>query len=223
MDKEIKNLVGRRLDSTDTEHRPNDDGENGRIVENMLGIEENNSTGADINGKEIKTKNKKSKCRTTLFSCEPVRNKDRGYKRMTDIIDAYTTSVTGNIKRCNTTFRSGKANSKGLYLSLETDKRKESDQRLCIYGVNDELVAHWPLDKLWKRFEKKLSNVVLIEHDGSVVSSVTSHSGIVKESVWRMIENGDIVVEFRARTGKNRGTAFRAHKKTHAQMYKERK
>ena len=215
MDNKMNKLVGRRLDSTDTEHRPKDDGENGRIIENMLGIEENNSTGADCVDGEIKSVNTKSTCRTTLFSCEPIRNKDRGYNRMTDIIDAYATFTDGDFKKCNTTFRSGKPNNKGLYLSLERD-----EERLCIYGINDELVGHWQLEKLWKRFSKKLNKVVLFEHDGSVVSSVTSHSGIVKESVWRMIENGDIVVEFRAKTGKNRGTSFRAYKKSHSKMYK---
>jgi hypothetical protein len=181
------------------------DGDIGRLFEDKFGVDENNSPLADWNGIELKTKKSSSNSKVTLFSKSPTwghksSNNDRvyNYGYESDGTYKFNTSVT------NTT------NNLGWKSNVNYDNKTVE---LLLY---DNIESSYSFETLQSAMEGKLNTIALIDTDikdgGVLFDSFSILYGVSMMKFLNYIENGKIVIEFRMRIGKDRGTAFRISK-----------
>jgi hypothetical protein len=190
------------------------DGDIGRLFEDEFGVDENNSPLADWNGIEIKTKKSTSKSRVTLFSKSPTWS----YKLSTnDRVYNYGYEVDGTYK-FNTSISNNPNN-----LGWKSNVNYESGVIELLF--NDSIEATYSFDTLKESLEGKLNTLALINTDitGDKVlfESYAILSGVSMEKFLNYIDTGKIVIEFRMRIGKDRGTAFRIPKNRMYDLYNE--
>ena len=188
------------------------DGVIGRLFEDKFGVDENNSPLADWNGIEIKTKKSLSNSKVTLFTKSPTwrhksSNNDKvyNYGYESDGTYKFNTSVT------NTTNNLG-------WKSIVNHNNKTVE--LLLY---DNIEASYSFETLQSAIEGKLNTIALIDtdvKDGNVLyDSYSILSGVSMNKFLEYIETGKIVIEFRMKIGKDRGTAFRIAKNKMYNLY----
>ena len=198
----------------------------GYTLETLLGVEENNDSGADFGNIELKAKrDRTSGSRLSSFTQAPIwltnsRKvvKTHGeWKEEKQRINFYTT------------VKFGTKNPQGLSLKIE-------DATLYLHSAKTgSMLARWPLAVLAFRQEQKLSNMVIVsaKTKGSGDSeefhyhSADFYSDPSPEMLKSLIEDGTIVVDTRMwldpSTNKlrDRGTAFRIDKSKVPLMYEK--
>jgi hypothetical protein len=198
--------------SNNFQSRKNDDGQFGRLLEESLGIKENNSQNADVScldgDVELKTHNADSTTNITLMSKEPKWNKSEGFNNWHDVVRTFPTSDEDGTIRCYTTI-GNTPNNKGLSVYVDED-----DKKVKIMDLNQRTVGSWSFDMLQNKLDKKCGDsvIVVLRNTKNIVLGADVYSGGDFDNMKEMLRDGRMVVEIRAKTGAtkhNHGTGFR--------------
>jgi hypothetical protein len=195
----------------------------GYTFEELWGLEENNDSGADLDGEvEFKATRKSKKCRVTAFTQSPLW---KGSLR--DVIRAYGTKDKEQQDRINWfPSLSSKPNPAGLRLEI-------NDDTVFIVNADNRKVASIHLEVLKHRFKMKLNNALMIYADSKKLKKVEHFHyneaylclGIDTQPIKNLILEGKLVVEPRVylNTGtdklRDRGMAFRLDGKYLRELY----
>ena len=167
----------------------------GYTLETLLGVEENNSVGADIDGEiELKAKRKAGSSRTTSFCQNPI-----WLKKSRQIIKKYGWDDPENPERINfyPSLRYGAETPQGLSLELR-------DGSLFVLGKDKERLAEFPMEVLRFRFRQKFSKLVLVlaerekkrgSREKFLFDEAYYCSGLSVNKVGQLLREGKIVVE----------------------------
>ena len=186
----------------------------GYTFECLFGIEENNDSGADLNGKiEFKAARKNRSSRTSSFTQAPI-----WHFEIRDIIKKYGKQHPENPDRINWyPSLNNDVNPAGLILKIEDGELHVVDQK------DENILGSIPISVLQYRFRQKLDKLLLVYADTKRVDGVEhfhyneaymcQHPST--DSIESLISEGKLVVEPRCHlfksTGKvrDRGVAFR--------------
>ena len=197
----------------------------GFTLETLLGVEENNSSGADIDGLiELKAKRKEGSSRTTCFCLTPNWLSD-----IRSIIKKYGWDDPKKPERINfyTSLRYGAATPQGLSVDIDGNS-------LFILGREGEKLAELPLQKVEGRFREKFPELIIVSADSQKEKGA-------KEKFWfneayhcrdlnisritEVLKAGKLILEARMwmhkETGKlrDRGFAFRMSSKDTKELF----
>ena len=184
----------------------NNDGRFGNYLESLFGIPENNRKGSDLPGIELKTKVSKS-AHITLFSKEP------DYKALStfDMICEY-----GSLGKLNARVKSDHIWN-NLFVTISNNCIEVYDE------LKDIVICSWTRESIEERIIEKIQNIELynVTDYGSSFSydSKDTYTGTSYERFIELVKQGLIVIDFRMKFGKNRGTAFRIYKKYMDDLY----
>jgi len=186
----------------------------GYTFETLFGIEENNDSGADLNGKiEFKAQRKGRSCRTSSFTQAPI-----WHYQIRDIIKKYGKSHPEDTDRVNWyPSLNSDENPAGLILTID-------DGNLLIKDNHQDLViGEIPIEILKYRFKQKLNKLLLVYADAKKIDSIEhfhyneaflcQEPGL--ENISKLILEDKLVVEPRCHLFKStnkvrdRGVAFR--------------
>jgi len=197
----------------------------GYTLETLLGIEENNDSGADIDGSiELKAKRKNSSARTTSFTQSPI-----WYQTRQAIVKEYGWPDTDNPERINfyPSLKYRNESPQGLFLDVE-------DNHLFIKGKSGEKLAELPLEVLRFRYRQKFPNLMLVLADRKKEKNKPERfhyneayncTNIISEQIVKLLKNGKMAVEPRIWMDKNtgklrdRGMAFRLSSKYTMELF----
>ena len=125
----------------------------GYTLETLLGVEENNSSGADIDGEiELKAKRKNGNSRTTSFCQNPI-----WLKKSRDIIREYGWQDSEKPNRLNfyPSLRCNVRSPQGLMLNVEKGS-------VFVIGKDNEKLAELPMEVIRFRFRQKFKNLLIV-------------------------------------------------------------
>ena len=187
------------------------DGKYGNTFEDLLGLEENNLKTPDIDGYELKVKDKDTCSKQTLF------NKDAWVIKASDFLKNY--GIPHSTKKgelsCNTTV-TRKVNNRGFYLDTDDDFLyvKHKDTIICQYDWNiltESFMTKFPKAiKVYGSVKKENGKIYFHYNEAYYLTNSS------KEKFKKLIEENVICIDFKLRTQynkglspRNRGTAFR--------------
>jgi hypothetical protein len=186
----------------------------GYTLECLFGIEENNDSGADLNGKiEFKATRKNRSCRTSSFTQAPI-----WHYEIRDIIRKYGKQHAEDPDRINWyPSLNNDVNPSGLILKVEGGELHIKDE------ADGRIIGTIPIAVLQYRFRQKLDKLLLVYADTKKVDGIEhfhyNEAYVCQypctDSIESLIDEGKIVVEPRCHlfksTGKlrDRGVAFR--------------
>ena len=196
----------------------------GYTFEELWGLEENNDSGADLDGEiEFKATRKNKKCKVTAFTQRPVWK-----MKLRDVIRAYGTEDREHENRINwMPSLSPKPNPAGLKLEIDNE-----DQVWIVDAVGSK-IARLHLHTLKDRFEMKLSNALLVYAESKKISKIEHFHyneaylclNIDTQTIKNLILEGKLVVEPRVYLNtdtdklRDRGMAFRLGGKYLRELY----
>ena len=215
-------------------HRPGNDGGAGNTLEDLLGIKENNLPIADTKEWELKTQKTKENY-ITLFHMDPyprgtpnivtdILLPKYGWKHKTILREMSFRATLSAPQYTDRGFKVkvNKTNQKVLIsfdYSKVGDRHAEWLERVISLAGNGEINPQpfWSFDMLEEKIEKKNKNTCFVRAEKRVVGG---HEEFLFNNVWMLkdlsfnlfiqaIENGDILIDFDARTHHNHGTKFR--------------
>tara|TARA_R110002074_G_C12329771_1_gene647757 strand:- start:123 stop:815 length:693 start_codon:yes stop_codon:yes gene_type:complete len=196
----------------------------GYTLEFLMGIEENNSSGADIEGCiEIKAKRKSGSSRVTSFCQSPI-----WHVKIRDIIKQYGLDAGPRIN-FYPSLKCGAPNPQGLTLKVDNDN-------LFIMGKGEETLAELPLEVLVFRFRQKYKQLILVYADREKQRGKLERfwfneayycSKLSASKIATLLKQGKIVVEPRiwmckeTKKLRDRGMAIRLSDKWTKQLFLE--
>lgn len=196
----------------------------GHTLETLLGIEENNSSGADLGTIELKAKRNTSRTRVTGFTQDQiwVLLKDiiiKKYGRPLESNDKYSHALNCTINTIT--------NSNGLRIVIE-------NETLYVKDVSDNILSKVHLEVLCHRFSMKLNRLCLVHADRKLIDKVEHfHYNSVFicqnpdiKNVEKLLLENKLVVEYRMSlcldgSIRNHGTAYRIHEKYLKDFYND--
>jgi len=198
----------------------------GYTFECLFGIEENNDSGADLNGKiEFKAARKNRSCRTSSFTQAPI-----WHFEIRDIIKKYGKQHPENEDRINWyPSLNNDVNPQGLIVKVVADELHIQDQN------DGRVIGTVPIAVLEYRFRQKLDKLLLVYADTKKIDGVEhfhyNEAYLCQRpsvsNIASLVEEGKIVVEPRCHlfksTGKirDRGCAFRMKGEYLRDLYRE--
>ena len=197
----------------------------GYTLETLLGIDENNDSAADIDGKfEIKGMRKDSNSLKTHFSQRPI-----WIVKPRDIIRKYGQQCSENPERinCYSTLQCGKETPQGLKLEVR-------NSNLFLKGANNEDLAKYPLEVIHFRYEQKFTDMVMVLADRQkqrgkperfLYNEAYHCNNLSLTKVIKLLKQGKMKVDLRMWLNKDtnrlrdRGTAFRMKREETKELY----
>lgn len=228
--------------------RPGNDGGIGNTLEDLLGIKENNIPTADAGPFEIKAHSRNGTSLVTLFHIDPWPRTRRESVVQRLLVSKYgwPHQTLPHERSFRSTIRGDRATDRGFSIGVDrpntrivvrfdssridprhADWLKSVDERIGLGELNP--TPHWPFEELERTTISKLGNIIY------VTAEVKREQGIFfkYEEAWVLrnfdfqrflsaIENGDLYIDFDARTGHNHGTKFRLRANGWPALYSER-
>ena len=228
--------------------RKNNDGGIGNTLEDLLGIEENNLPIPNAAEWELKAQKKGTSSLVTLFHMEP---SPRAYKFVPLILlpvfgwrhQEAGTKYPDSEKSFRQTINASQYSNRGF--SVRVDRRNKKVLVEFNYGAID-LTSHekwannlinkglkpqpyWGFDDLYHKAGTKLHNCFFVWAESKRIDGILhfhyQEIFVLKtldiEKFINAIENGDIYIDFDARTGHNHGTKFRLKREALINLYAE--
>ena len=195
----------------------------GYTFEELWGLEENNDSGADLDGEvEFKATRKNKKCRVTAFTQAPLWN-----MALRDVIRTFGIEDQEKNNRINW-FPSLSSKPNPVGLRVEVD-----DDTVFIVDDNNRKIASIHLEVLKHRFKMKLSNALLVYAESRRINKVEHFHyneaylclDIDTQTIKSLILEGKLVVEPRVYLNtdtdklRDRGVAFRLDGKYLRELY----
>jgi hypothetical protein len=231
----------------DTSSRRND-GAAGNLLENLLGIEENNLPLPNANEWELKVQRFQTSSLMTLFHMEP---SPRALKFVPQVLlpiygwphDQAGKTHGENERSFRMTMNGGTRTNRGFKVIADTEVLKISFDSKSVdpqhsswlkeieskVGLNDlDPFPYWGLEDLRKKVAAKLQNAFYITADVKKDSEGQEHfhfgkceilSGFSLDGFIECLNEGSAFVEFDARTGHNHGTKFRIKQSSIPRLY----
>lgn len=224
------------------------DGAAGNLLENLLGIEENNLPLPNANEWELKVSRANTTSLVTLLHSEP---SPRTLKFVPAILlpnygwahQEAGGKYSEDERSFRMTMNAGSRTDRGFGVVVEEDRLcvsfdasavserhadwlKEVESRAS--HLNDfDPAPYWGLDDLTRKIGAKLHNTVFVVaerkveegHEWFRYSKVSMLSGFSVDSFVDCLRNGVAFVEFDARTGHNHGTKFRVQRNSLPTLY----
>ena len=228
--------------------RSNNDGGVGNTLEDLLGIEENNLPLPNAAEWELKAQKKATTSLVTLFHMEP---SPRAFKFVPSIllpkfgwkhqeaggkypdtersfrqtISASSYSNRGFIVKVN-------RNEQKVFVDFNPDQIDTNAHSKWFQYVSEksiETAPYWGFDDLFHKVGTKLHNCFFIRADSKKINGklhfhyqdIFMLKALDKNRFINAVENGEIYIDFDARTGHNHGTKFRLRNKALVDLYKE--
>lgn len=229
-------------------HRPGNNGSVGNTLEDLLGIPENNLQLPDFGEWELKSRRNNTTSLLTLFHGEPEPRNRRIVPRILlpqfgwSLIhpgNDYPTDERSFRATLTTTF-----SDRGFIVKIDRRAQKVSihfnsnrvDTRHASWlqtinnsrGLNDFTdPPYWTFEFLENKLHTKLHNLVFVgaetrTHSGVEQLRYTNISVFVQPTLERLLTllaNGNLYIDFDARTGHNHGTKFRINPQYLSQLF----
>lgn len=225
---ELKNklLIIKNMGWIET-HRNGDTGI-GKTLEDLLGIDENNLSVADLGFLgELKSYRVDSDSHLTLFTTEPVLH----CPKVSDFLKNYGYLDKKGRLALKNRLHHNKPNSQSMFLTIDN-----INQHLKIMINNNSIVKElgfYELNNLKMKFESKLKNSVILvgaksekNEDGEkfLFEKADMYINLSFDNFLKAVENGTISLEFRMHLNsdgsvRNRGTGFRIHRNNLEELY----
>jgi hypothetical protein len=229
--------------------RSKNDGAVGNTLEDLLEIPENNLAIANTVDWELKAQRKKTSSMITLFHIDPQPRKPESVvARIILPYYGWTHKEAGKKYPVNEmSFRatlSGKTyTDRGIKLNVESINRTVdivfnpaiTDERhkdwltkvVSYHGKEERVIASWNFDDLQKKCIGKIRNTIYVVADSRIVKGqeefkyekIELLEDFAFNNFLRDLINGDILVDFDARTGHNHGTKFRIKQNNWAVLF----
>ena len=228
--------------------RKNNDGGAGNTLEDLLGIEENNLPLPNAAEWELKTQKKNTTALITLFHMEP---SPRAYKFVPAILlpeFGWVHQKAGEIysseeKSFRQTINAKIYSNRGFSIKIDWNKRK-----ILVDFSFDKIDAithkswveilqnkslnpqpYWGFDDLFHKAGTKLHNCFFVRAESKKINGklhfhyqdIYMLKRLDMDKFINAIANGDIYIDFDARTGHNHGTKFRLRRETLINLYAE--
>lgn len=249
LDKLIQKLDEIKLMGWIENRRHGNHGGVGNTLEDLLEVAENNLQLPDFGKWEIKSQRAETSSLLTLFHCEPKPRDLRFVPRIAllkygwahqeagslysdnemsfrQTINALTTSDRGflvNVDRLN----------QKIFISFNASKiaahhnvwKKAVESRIGLNDLNPH--PYWDFSDLAQKLTTKLKNTIFVQAETKREISKESYhyrhfevyTGLDIENFISLIEEGQIYVDFDARTGHNHGTKFRIRSSAKYRLY----
>jgi hypothetical protein len=221
----------------------------GNILEDILGVSENNLPIPDLNEWELKSKRESSSSLVTLFHSEPF---PRKYKFVSNILlpkYGWRHKLAGinypaNEMSFRQTINGNRRSDRGFTVVIDRSSQKIliSFDRNYVDPRHSEWLKHvemnvglgelnpqpyWEFSNIYSSINRKLKNCCLAVADTKVESGkeffkyteFKLFTGFSYENFLKGLEEGYIYIDFDARTGHNHGTKFRIQKNKLMTLY----
>ncbi len=228
--------------------RKNNDGGVGNTLEDLLGIEENNLPMPNAAEWELKAQKKDTSSLVTLFHMEP---SPRAYKFVSLILlpvfgwrhKEAGTRYSQDEKSFRQTINAKTYSNRGFTVKVDRDKKKiliDFNHEFIDLQAHTEWVnnlkyeklkpqPYWGFDDLFHKAGTKLHNCFFMLAESKKISGILhfhyQEIFVLKtldiEKFITAIENGDVYIDFDARTGHNHGTKFRLKREALIDLYAE--
>jgi len=220
-------------------NRSKNDGAVGNTLEDLLEIPENNLAIANTVDWELKAQRKKTGSMITLFHLDPHPRKPESIvskvllpyygwehkqagKKHPENERSFRATINGK-SFMNRGFKlkvdSVKRTVDILYNPNETDLKHSAwkENVLDYHGKNEKVIAYWNFDELQTKCVGKIRNTIYVIADSRKVNGqeefkyekIELLEDFAFNNLLRGLINGDILIDFDARTGHNHGTKFR--------------
>jgi hypothetical protein len=223
------------------------DGAAGNIMEDVLGIPENNFTLADAGEWEIKTQRSYTSSLVSLFAYEPEPRNAHIVPKI--LLPKYGWKQTGmiNEKSFRATLSGAQYSDRGFKVVVDRDEEKlkitfnrtrvSSSHREWLKNVEHVVglgeinpQPYWKFDTIAEKIETKLKNLIYVIVEEKIKDRVQqfkfNHALLISEpSINKFIsgiERGFIYIDFNARTHHNHGTRFRIRQEKWDELYSKR-
>ncbi len=194
----------------------------GYTFESLMGIEENNSSGPDFKGIELKCfrlKQNQSKEKMNLFLKEP--EWIDGSKNQNERLERYGYFDAENQRQALYSTPTININTHNLSLSVDNETE---NVYLCF---NNTPIGKYDFTTIQFRLNEKLTESAYIgaENRGKDKNEefhyveLTYYSGPSIKEFIQLIESGDVMMEIRMHTKRNHGTCFRVKEEKLIQLY----
>lgn len=233
--------------------RPGNDGAVGNTLEDLLGIAENNLPIPNAAEWELKTQRSNTTSLTTLFHMEPspIALKFVPQVLLPKYGWAHRQAgekYPGNEMSFRQTIKATSHSDRGFTVLINRSERKivisfdpskiadkHSEWRETVaqrVGLNElEIQPYWGFDDLFHKVGTKLHNCFFIKADRKKIDQeeffhykeIMMLRGLSQDRFIDAIEQGEIYVDFDARTGHNHGTKFRVNQAIIPSLYAEMK
>ena len=228
--------------------RKNNDGGVGNTIEDLLGIEENNLPLPNATEWELKAQKKNTSSLVTLFHMEP---SPRAYKFVPAILLPHFgwahkeagRKYSHEEKSFRQTINATKYSSRGFSIKVDWEKRKvlvdfsldhidANQHKSWMEQIRDKELfpqPYWGFDDLFHKAGTKLHNCFFLwaeakKIDGTLCfhyQDIYMLKGLNLDLFINEIANGNVYIDFDARTGHNHGTKFRLRRKSMLNLYSE--
>lgn len=220
------------------------DGLVGNTLEDFLGIKENNITLPDAGRYDLKAQRTETGSLTTLFHCDPWPRKPKTViTHILGPIFGWPHKELEGEWSFRVTMYGNRYTNRGFKVDLDEDSEKlwvrfnpnEVDPSLrdWLTGVMEKSkgktlpMPYWTLKELKERLERKLFNILYVHAKSRKKDRFEEFSYdecVLYEDVdfkaFKMgLKNGEVLVDFDARTSHNHGTKFRVKKGTLRKFY----
>ncbi len=226
--------------------RKNNDGGVGNTLEDLLGIEENNLPLPNAAEWELKAQRKNTTSLITLFHMEP---SPRAYKFIPSILlpefgwqhKNAGKKYQDNEKSFRQTISTNGYSNRGFTVKVDRNDKKilvdfnhDKIDSQAHTQWSEKVIAkkldpqpYWGFDDLFHKAGTKLHNCFFIWAESKKIDGKLhfhyQEIFMLKElnigSFIKAIENGDVYIDFDARTGHNHGTKFRLSRKSLINLY----
>ncbi|MFT6217397.1 MAG: hypothetical protein ACJA2Y_000648 [Cycloclasticus pugetii] len=228
--------------------RANNDGGVGNTLEDLLGIEENNLPLPNAAEWELKAQKKDTTSLVTLFHMEP---SPRAFKFIPAILlpefGWRHQEAGGKYPESEKSFRqtisARSYSNRGFIVKVNRQEQKvivdfddnkidtnaHPDWSSFVSGKSIESPPYWGFDDLFHKVGTKLHNCFFVRAESKRINGelhfhyqdIFMLKALDKNNFIDAIENGDIYIDFDARTGHNHGTKFRLRNQALIKLYKE--
>lgn len=228
--------------------RKNNDGGVGNTIEDMLGIEENNLPLPNASEWELKAQKKNTASLVTLFHMEP---SPRAYKFVPSILlpeygwphkeagKKYSETERSFRQTINATRYSDRGFSVQVdrqeqkvfvnFSFAHVDVNRHSKWAKTVHLKTLDIQPYWGFDDLFHKAGTKLHNCFYVLAEAKKINgTVHFHyqdiymlKKLNLDSLITAIADGDIYIDFDARTGHNHGTKFRLKRSALIDLYAE--
>ena len=210
------------------------DGAIGNTLEDLLGIKENNLPLPNAAEWELKTQRRNAATLLTLFHLEP---SPRALHIANYLVENYGwphkyagTKYTDNEKSFRQPLSYRRPTRRGFFVDIDSDNERVvvrfapsciddelSKWRSSLPEYDEDYVPYWGFSDLYHKAGVKLGNCFYVladvkEEHGEYFyrySEITQLQGFSLDNFLRGIKEGNILIDFDARTGHNHGTKFR--------------
>ena len=230
--------------------RKDNDGGIGNTLEDLLGIEENNLPLPNAAEWELKAQKKETTALVTLFHMEP---SPRAFKFVPSILlpefgwqhQEAGKKYPNDEKSFRQTINSGSYSNRGFTVQVDRKNQKilvHFDPNKIALDIHSTWKAglskkslnpqpYWGFDDLFHKIGSKLHNCFFVNAESKRIDGklyfhyqdIYMLKTLDKDKFIKSIENGNLYIDFDARTGHNHGTKFRLRSKVLVELYAETK